>query len=256
MKKKFGLLATLALCVTVGGVYATWTYATNGVQEAGVQMGLAMAGLGDATVYGSISVENTNATIAVDNMNGYKAGLSYGADGKFTVTFTTAAAGVSQDILKNGIKMGWYIYVEDTTTHTQVTEANLSNIVYKTNASTTDARVEKAVFGNGTDLYAIVPFFGADGVKDANNTPGNIGDIGDDTARLVSYTLANGVNVLSSTFVYEISVADVAEKLGFFGNDDEYFLLDELGEYNEFKAILTRYAFHFHVVDMSTVTTA
>lgn len=243
MKKKFGLLATLALCVTVGGVYATWTYATNGVQEAGVQMGLAMAGLGDATVYGSISVENTNATIAVDNMSRYKAGLSYGADGKFTVTFTTAAAGVSQDILKNGIKMGWYIYVEDTTTHTQVTKDNLSDIVYKTNASTTDAPVEKAVFGNGTDLYAIVPFFGADD----NSTD-------DDTATLKSKTIANGVDVLSSTFVYEISVAHVAEKLGFFGNDDEYFLLDELDEYNKFKTLLAKYAFHFHVVDLSMQT--
>jgi len=27
MKKKLGLLATLAMCVTVGGVYAAWNYA-------------------------------------------------------------------------------------------------------------------------------------------------------------------------------------------------------------------------------------
>ena len=245
MKKKFGLLATLALCVTVGGVYATWTYATNGVQEAGVQMGLAMAGLGDATEYGSISVEKTNATIAVDDMGEYKAGLSYGADGKFTVTFTTAAAGVSQTILDEGIKMGWYIHVEDAVTEAEITD--WSGIKYETNKGNA-----QAVFTG--DLDVVVPFYGADGVKDANNTPGNSGDIGDDTARLVSYTPANGVGVLSSTFVYEISVADVAEKLGFFGNDDEYFLLDELDEYNEFKTLLAKYAFHFHVVDLSMQT--
>lgn len=90
MKKRVGLLAALALCVTIGGVYATWNYAdtTGYVDRETVSIGL--------TPIGSVSDEkleitNNSLKFLIDDTNGDHIGDAVVATGSITVTYFAAA---------------------------------------------------------------------------------------------------------------------------------------------------------------------
>lgn len=104
MKGKLTLLGLLATAVTVGGVYATWTFAEGNVAEATTTVNVSMTGVNSSTEKGTLSVMvmTTNGfTLAVDDANN-----DHYADikktGDITVTFKPAAD-ASQDIRTNGI---------------------------------------------------------------------------------------------------------------------------------------------------------
>ncbi len=121
--KKLGVVAALALCVTVGGVYATWNYANKDVESASAIYKVSLAGLGTETQKGSLEVVGSAHNLKIDDGGNYKATLTCDPSGKFTVTFTakTAADGVSADVIANGIHLKWYV---DCVVNSSVTDQN------------------------------------------------------------------------------------------------------------------------------------
>ena len=78
MKKKISIFATLALCATIGGVYATWTYAQNAANEAEYTISTNKTLETEAIIAkGDIIVSDNNLQLTVDKKaNSYDAVLS------------------------------------------------------------------------------------------------------------------------------------------------------------------------------------
>lgn len=68
MKKKLGLLATLAMCVTVGGVYATWIYAEGPVDASHPEVGITLAGYENETDKGTLYIDKSNWKLLIDDL--------------------------------------------------------------------------------------------------------------------------------------------------------------------------------------------
>lgn len=103
--KKLSILVALILCVTIGGVYATWNYAQGSATEQNKDFDAATI-ITDkvvSTAKGSISVDTSALQIVIDDDNNdYKGEMTI--TGKVLVTFTPNV-GVSNDVAQNGIKM-------------------------------------------------------------------------------------------------------------------------------------------------------
>ena len=104
MKGKMALIATLCTAVTIGGVYATWTFAQNNAASANTTVNVAMTGVNASTEKGTLSVMVMGAngfTLAVDDSNNdHYADIK--KEGVVTITFTPAAS-ASDDVKNNGI---------------------------------------------------------------------------------------------------------------------------------------------------------
>ena len=90
MKKRVGLLAALALCITVGGVYATWNYAdtTGYVDRETVSIGLTPIG----SVTGeSLEITSNTLSFLIDDTDGNHKGDTVVATGSLTVTYHAVA---------------------------------------------------------------------------------------------------------------------------------------------------------------------
>lgn len=99
--KKLSILIALCLLVTVGGVYATWSYATGTVASAETTPTISLSGLGTATDKGTIAVTLDGASIVIDQADAaYNPKLV--TAGSVKATFTPAA-GASANVL-DGIK--------------------------------------------------------------------------------------------------------------------------------------------------------
>jgi hypothetical protein len=115
--KKFTALMLVAICLVVGGVYATWAYAQkeiapigNLTATTGVQTAISAGEKGTLAIVG----ENTLALSITDNKKGtetvgpeeagdYIAELT--GTGTLVIKFTPAAAGADADVLANGVKL-------------------------------------------------------------------------------------------------------------------------------------------------------
>ena len=65
--KKLSLVMAAAMCLTVGGVYATWSYATGNITDVAEGARFAnLAGLGTASEKGEITVKVSGTTISID----------------------------------------------------------------------------------------------------------------------------------------------------------------------------------------------
>lgn len=84
--KKLGLLAALATCVTIGGVYAAWTYAdtTNFVDRETVTIGLTAA---TNTTGESLEITENTLKFLLDDSNGNKRGDVVASEGSITVVY-------------------------------------------------------------------------------------------------------------------------------------------------------------------------
>ena len=104
MKAKMAMAAALATLVTVGGVYATWTFSEGNVSNASTTVNVAMTGVSATTEKGTLSVTVMQAgglTLSVDDSdNNHKPDLK--KEGVATVTFTPSAT-ASQEIKTEGI---------------------------------------------------------------------------------------------------------------------------------------------------------
>ena len=114
MKKKLSMLAAMALCVTVGGVYATWIYATQAVPTAYATMSITLTGTSSGGQAGTLTIAGTNVALKIDDpadSNVHKAALQYDETGKFTITFTPNTNAESD--IKDGLNLEWYLGLYD-----------------------------------------------------------------------------------------------------------------------------------------------
>ena len=104
MKSKLAIMAAVATMVTVGGVYATWTFSEGSVVDATTTVNVAMTGVTTNTEKGTLAVTvmgEGGFTLSVDDSNNdhYPEIMKTGA---VTVTFTPSAT-ASDDVKTNGI---------------------------------------------------------------------------------------------------------------------------------------------------------
>ena len=104
MKGKLALAAFLATAVTIGGVYATWTFAEGNTANATTTVNVAMTGVNATTEKGTLSVMvmgSNGFTVAIDDANSdhYP---DIKKTGVITVTFTPSAS-ASDEVKTNGI---------------------------------------------------------------------------------------------------------------------------------------------------------
>lgn len=104
--KKVGLLAGLGCLLTVSGVYATWIYAQASAGSVSESIIPQMAGVGESSKKGTISVKTSGLTMVIDNGGEYKPELI--SDGEIKVNFT-ASNGADATVQENGIKMEYKI---------------------------------------------------------------------------------------------------------------------------------------------------
>lgn len=70
MKKKLSALIAAALCVTVGGVYATWQYAEKNASTAEAELLLGITSIESVTEKGSIAISKDSVTASIDHDKG------------------------------------------------------------------------------------------------------------------------------------------------------------------------------------------
>lgn len=98
MKKKLSVLIAAALCVTVGGVYATWQYAEKNAESAKAELLIGITSVESATEKGSISITKDGVTCSIDHL---KTGDSTeDAKYKATLLWATNGAGVVPMVVK------------------------------------------------------------------------------------------------------------------------------------------------------------
>ena len=111
MKGKIALAAALATVVTVGGVYATWSFAGGTATEATTEASIGMTGVNATIEKGTLSVMIKMAdglTMAVDDSNNdWLPELK--KEGKVVVTFTPADLADSETIKEEGIDVQFKI---------------------------------------------------------------------------------------------------------------------------------------------------
>ena len=125
MKKRLSVLASLALCVTVGGVYATWIYATQEVPTAYATMGVTLTGTSQGGQAGTLTIAGTNVDLTIDDTNDGKIHntvLTYNDAGVFTITFTPNAN--AEDAYQDGVDVKWHVGVYSLTNSQPVTAAD------------------------------------------------------------------------------------------------------------------------------------
>ena len=116
--KKLGAVLMSALCLTVGGVYATWVYAQGGAAVGDRTVDVGLAGSSNATAKGSIAVIGRGLSLTIDDTDD---SVSHNAvlviDGQMDVTFAPAA-GANTDVIATGIPMVYTLSVINSGTYT------------------------------------------------------------------------------------------------------------------------------------------
>jgi len=114
--KKFSLIAAMALCVTIGGVYATWNYSQGDVATKQNFLLPSMETAVTGTSKGTIEIDLNNVAVKVDDSNNdHKAELVWSGD-YIIVTFTPAQ-GADSAVATNGIQMTYTISVTENWTY-------------------------------------------------------------------------------------------------------------------------------------------
>jgi len=100
--KKISLLIALALCITIGGVYAAWSYSsTSNIVDVNQTKALQMTGAVDGGAAGAFNVDTSGLSLVIDDANGdHRPELV--ATGSVVVTFTPGAF-ANADIKNNGV---------------------------------------------------------------------------------------------------------------------------------------------------------
>lgn len=109
--KKISVLIALAMALTIGGVYATWNYAQDGVAGVDVTPTVTLTEKVVDTAQGEITVDTSGIEIVIDDTNGdYVAEMS--VSGQIDITFE-ASNGAAASIKENGLPMQFTISVSD-----------------------------------------------------------------------------------------------------------------------------------------------
>ena len=107
--KKLTILIALALCFTVGGVYATWNYAQGNVSVKTEYIDAQLADKVVETAKGVININLDNISVVIDDTNNdHIAELVI--DGYIEVTFTPSS-GADDAVTNNGIPLQFALSV-------------------------------------------------------------------------------------------------------------------------------------------------
>lgn len=112
--KSLSLLIVLAICITIGGVYATWLYAEQDMTAVHGHIG--SFGLANAEINnskGTITVDASNAHLVIDQSatDNYKAKLD--ATGTILVKFSPSQIFKDSNPTLNEIEMQYYIVTDN-----------------------------------------------------------------------------------------------------------------------------------------------
>lgn len=87
--KKLSLLIALMLCITIGGVYATWTYTqTTDVADESVGAAMNLTSVAYAGSYGTYEIDKSTLTLTIDPKAGTTHTTSLQVAGEIVVKFT------------------------------------------------------------------------------------------------------------------------------------------------------------------------
>lgn len=101
--KKLGLLMAMALTVTVGGVYATWTYAKGtDVADETVNMTLNLTDVAYIGSNGTYKIDTTGLTLKIDPKAGTAHTTALYVDGSIVITFTPNTH-APEDVKENAV---------------------------------------------------------------------------------------------------------------------------------------------------------
>ncbi len=109
--KRIGIVIILAIVLTIGGVYATFSYAQGDAAPQNATITTDIAGKVVETAKGTINLTNTFAITVDDTSNELK--TSYTTNGDTKVSFTPAT-GADADVQTNGIKLKLTITISGT----------------------------------------------------------------------------------------------------------------------------------------------
>lgn len=104
--KKLSALIALILCVTIGGVYATWNYAQGSVDNKEEYLDgntTALAGKVESTDKGTITIDDSALQILIDDVDNNLAGELY-ITGSIDVTFAPNQ-GADAEVIANGVAL-------------------------------------------------------------------------------------------------------------------------------------------------------
>lgn len=114
MKKGLTVLATMALCVTIGGVYATWTYAQS-TATASEETELSLTIEGSNTSKGTIEVSKSD-DFKLEVVDGGSYNIKLEITGTLNVTFTPSTA-VGTDKAESTILLQYELKVTEDWTY-------------------------------------------------------------------------------------------------------------------------------------------
>jgi hypothetical protein len=101
--KKLSLIIALVLCITIGGVYATWTYTqSTDVADITPTLGISMTEATFAGTLGTYAVDTSALTMAVDPKPGSTHVTSLQMAGSITIKFTPQTY-AEVDVKENGV---------------------------------------------------------------------------------------------------------------------------------------------------------
>ena len=210
MKKRLSVLASLALCVTVGGVYATWIYATQEVPTAYATMGVTLTGTSQGGQAGTLTIAGSNVDLTIDDVATdtelHKATLVYETTGYFTITFTPNDNAEAD--IRDGVSIDWSIGLYDTAKKQSTTADQWKFEDTESNGQ----KVTKQIFTIDTATTTI---------KEGT---------------------ANGWTVKDGVYTYKLALTEVMKKITL----NKTLYLSTVEEYNAFKTALLGYEFHVH----------
>jgi hypothetical protein len=221
--KKLGLMLGLAACVTVGGVYATWSFSGNDVVDATKDILIGITGATTTEAEGKYDIDASNIKLIIDQaaINSHKAVLIF-ADAKnsagdvvtpladdataITVKFTPSA-NAPQTVKKSAVPT-WYSF--NVTTAMQYSMDSDGN--YLESGTATDIFTFNNSGFDSTNGFAVT--------WKACNTDG-------------SEWTSGGEAEFPAYFTYSITTEQLKAIIGI--ND---FILDTKTEYEKFKGVL------------------
>ena len=102
--KKLGLLIAMILCVTIGGVYATWTYTQNtDVADEAVNINMNLTDVAYSGSYGTYKVDPSGLSLTIDPKVGTTHTTALYATGNIVITFTPNSVAPSE-VKENGVE--------------------------------------------------------------------------------------------------------------------------------------------------------
>lgn len=101
--KKLSLLIALCMLLTIGGVYATWTYTQNtDVADEAVNMNMNLTDVAYSGSYGTYKVDTSSLKLAIDPKTGTTHTTALYIEGNIVITFTPNSV-APVEIKENGL---------------------------------------------------------------------------------------------------------------------------------------------------------